>query len=91
MGKLANKSDIIDEHINLLKIMGITANQAMEQLAGGSKASIFTWQDVYEAIYRWYDAQNYHSDAAKDAEKVSQEGIKRKKINLRPGEEVRHP
>jgi hypothetical protein len=90
MGKLANKSDIIDEHINLLKVMGITANQAMEQLAGGSKASIFTWQDVHDAIYRWYDAQNYHRDAVKDAEKVSQEGVRKKHIRLRPGEEVPH-
>ena len=75
MGKLANRNRIIEEHINLLKVMGITANQAMEQLAGGSNIEIFNWDDVHYAIDEWYELQDQRRKAVTASNRVSQEGI----------------
>ena len=75
MGKLANRNRIIEEHISLLKVMGITANQAMEQLAGGSNIEIFNWDDVHYAIDEWYELQDQRRKAVNASNRVSQEGI----------------
>ena len=59
----------------MLKVMGITANQAMEQLAGTSNIEIFNWDDVHYAIDEWYELQDQRRKAVNASNRVSQEGI----------------
>jgi hypothetical protein len=78
-----NRTDIISEHIALLKHLDIKPTEAMASLS----ATVFhhhqnhTWGDVRTEIEKWYRAR---AEAQERAEMVATENIK-----VTPAEKVR--
>jgi hypothetical protein len=71
-----DRTQIISEHIVLLKDLGVAPSTAIAQLQNRSRVSDrYTWSDVRTAIERWYINRRQEEIAGTNAERIASEGM----------------